>query len=35
MNSTPFLGGEVERSQRAALLRDAARAALLGKGGAE
>lgn len=30
MNSTPFLGGEVERSQRAALLRAAALAALLG-----
>ncbi|HEY8474751.1 MAG TPA: TetR/AcrR family transcriptional regulator [Natronosporangium sp.] len=32
MNSTPFLGGEVERSRRAALLREAALAALLGKG---
>lgn len=32
MNSTPFLGGEVERPQRAALLRSAALAALLGKG---
>jgi len=32
MNSTPFLGGEVERPQRAALLREAALAALLGKG---
>lgn len=30
MNSTPFLGGEVERSQRANLLRAAALAALLG-----
>jgi AcrR family transcriptional regulator len=33
MNSTPFLGGEVDRSQRAALLREAALAALLGKEG--
>jgi AcrR family transcriptional regulator len=31
MNSTPFLGGEVERPQRAALLRAAALAALVGK----
>lgn len=30
MNSTPFLGGEVDRAQRAALLREAALAALLG-----
>jgi AcrR family transcriptional regulator len=30
MNSTPFLGGEVERTRRAALLRGAALAALLG-----
>lgn len=30
MNSTPFLGGEVERAQRATLLRAAALAALLG-----
>lgn len=30
MNSTPFLGGEVERSQRATLLRHATLAALLG-----
>ncbi len=30
MNSTPFLGGEVARAQRAALLRAAALAALLG-----
>jgi AcrR family transcriptional regulator len=30
MNSTPFLGGEVERGRRAALLRAAALAALLG-----
>jgi AcrR family transcriptional regulator len=30
MNSTPFLGGEVDRERRAALLRDAALAALLG-----
>lgn len=30
MNSTPFLGGEVERDRRAALLRAAALAALLG-----
>jgi AcrR family transcriptional regulator len=29
MNSTPFLGGEVERDRRASLLRDAALAALL------
>jgi AcrR family transcriptional regulator len=34
MNSTPFLGGEVERPQRAALLREAALAALLGGKGA-
>lgn len=32
MNSTPFLGGEVNRSQRAALLRRAARGALLATG---
>jgi AcrR family transcriptional regulator len=32
MNSTPFLGGEVDRAQRAALLRGAALAALLGDG---
>lgn len=32
MNSTPFLGGEVDRAQRAALLRGAAMAALLGDG---
>jgi len=31
MNSTPFLGGEVDRRRRAALLRDAAGHALLGK----
>jgi AcrR family transcriptional regulator len=31
MNSTPFLGGEVERPQRAALLREVALAALIGK----
>ena len=30
MNSTPFLGGEVDRERRAELLRAAARAALLG-----
>jgi AcrR family transcriptional regulator len=30
MNSTPFLGGEVERGRRAALLREATVAALLG-----
>jgi hypothetical protein len=30
MNSTPFLGGEVDRQRRAALLRAAALAALLG-----
>lgn len=30
MNSTPFLGGEVDRERRAALLRDAALSALLG-----
>jgi AcrR family transcriptional regulator len=30
MNSTPFLGGEVERERRAALLRDATLAALVG-----
>ncbi|HEX6967783.1 MAG TPA: TetR family transcriptional regulator [Micromonosporaceae bacterium] len=30
MNSTPFLGGEVDRDRRADLLRAAARAALLG-----
>jgi hypothetical protein len=30
MNSTPFLGGEVDRDRRAALLRAAALAALLG-----
>ncbi|HEY2948327.1 MAG TPA: TetR/AcrR family transcriptional regulator [Micromonosporaceae bacterium] len=30
MNSTPFLGGEVDRNRRAALLRAAALAALLG-----
>ena len=30
MNSTPFLGGEVDRQRRAALLRDAAAAALRG-----
>jgi AcrR family transcriptional regulator len=34
MNSTPFLGGEVERGQRAELLRAAALAALLGGEGA-
>ena len=28
MNSTPFLGGEVDRRRRAALLRDAATFAL-------
>ncbi len=32
MNSTPFLGGEVERNRRAALLRDATIAALAGSG---
>lgn len=32
MNSTPFIGGEVGRAQRAALLRGAALAALLGGG---
>jgi AcrR family transcriptional regulator len=32
MNSTPFLGGEVSRGQRAALLRAAALSALLGEG---
>jgi AcrR family transcriptional regulator len=31
MNSTPFLGGEVDRGRRAALLRAAALAALLGE----
>lgn len=31
MNSTPFLGGEVERERRAALLRDATLAALVGQ----
>jgi AcrR family transcriptional regulator len=31
MNSTPFLGGEVDRRRRAALLRDATGHALLGK----
>jgi len=31
MNSTPFLGGEVDRRRRAALLRDATIHALLGK----
>lgn len=31
MNSTPFLGGEVDRDRRAALLRAAALAALLGR----
>ncbi|GAA4677808.1 TetR/AcrR family transcriptional regulator [Phytohabitans rumicis] len=31
MNSTPFLGGEVERTRRAALLRDATMAALIGQ----
>ena len=31
MNSTPFLGGEVDRRRRAALLRDATVHALLGK----
>ncbi|HZN18810.1 MAG TPA: TetR/AcrR family transcriptional regulator [Micromonosporaceae bacterium] len=30
MNSTPFLGGELDRSRRATLLREAALAALLG-----
>lgn len=30
LNSTPFLGGEVDRDRRAALLRDAALSALLG-----
>jgi AcrR family transcriptional regulator len=30
MNSTPFLGGEVDRDRRASLLRDATLAALLG-----
>jgi AcrR family transcriptional regulator len=30
MNSTPFLGGEVDRGRRASLLRDATLAALLG-----
>jgi hypothetical protein len=30
MNSTPFLGGEVDRARRAVLLRAAALAALLG-----
>jgi hypothetical protein len=30
MNSTPFLGGEVDRRRRAALLRDATVHALLG-----
>jgi AcrR family transcriptional regulator len=30
MNSTPFLGGEVERQRRAALLREATLAALVG-----
>ena len=34
MNSTPFLGGEVDRSRRADLLRDATLTALLGKGAA-
>lgn len=32
MNSTPFLGGEVDRDRRAMLLRAAALAALLGQG---
>ena len=31
MNSTPFLGGEVERERRAALLRHATLAALVGQ----
>jgi hypothetical protein len=31
MNSTPFLGGEVDRRRRAALLRDAASYALQGQ----
>ena len=31
MNSTPFLGGEVERERRAALLREATVAALVGR----
>ncbi|MFC0532874.1 TetR/AcrR family transcriptional regulator [Phytohabitans kaempferiae] len=31
MNSTPFLGGEVERQRRAALLREATLAALIGR----
>jgi len=31
MNSTPFLGGEVERERRAALLREATLAALVGQ----
>ena len=31
MNSTPFLGGEVDRRRRAALLRDATGHALLGR----
>src|SRR5687767_3527693 len=31
MNSTPFLGGEVERDRRAALLREATLAALVGQ----
>lgn len=35
MNSTPFIGGEVNRGQRAALLREAALGALLGDGRAE
>jgi AcrR family transcriptional regulator len=34
MNSTPFLGGEVDRTRRAALLRQATLAALLADGGA-
>lgn len=34
MNSTPFLGGELDRSQRAALLREAALGALLPRGAA-
>ncbi len=31
MNSTPFLGGEVDRNRRAALLREAAAHALIGR----
>jgi hypothetical protein len=31
MNSTPFLGGEVDRRRRAALLRDATALALEGR----